>query len=314
MTISDLLQTGVRGIMALPSMREMAHRGGVGRERFMKLAPQFEARYRTIEKGVPDILVTSAWETFNRDVERALLPSPSFGFLQQRTVARTMFSLFSHERAKADILHLEQKYAFGELQRLLVENATGKPLLLNTKYQTSYNSIHLLEHIAMYEECIGYSLAHARTIVEWGGGYGRMAVLFDRLQTSPATYVIIDTPLFSTVQWLYLSSVLGEDRVVLGGEKIEEEKITLVPLSQFEKMHGITADVFISTWALSESTKAAIEEVTSRRWFHAPHVLLAYQYGDSVFTDADFLEEKAKEAGCIIKEVPLAPGNRYAFR
>jgi hypothetical protein len=42
----------------------------------------------------------------------------------------------------------------------------------------------------------------------------------------------------------------------------------------------VSADLFISNWALNESTPAAQEDVVARRWFGADSLLLAMHAGD----------------------------------
>ncbi len=125
-------------------------------------------------------------------------------------------------------------------------------------------------------------------VVEWGGGYGNFVKLFRRLHGRAPTDVIVDTPLFSSVQWLYLSSIFGREEVeLIAGEDtpIADGKINLVPITAIEQLTP-TADLFFSTWALDESTAAARRYVTDRQWFAAPHLLLGMHDGEPLIRAA----------------------------
>jgi hypothetical protein len=150
-------------------------------------------------------------------------------------------------------------------------------------------------------------LQDAGTIVEWGGGFGSLMRLIFRMHGGRPTCVIIDTPIFSAVQWLYLSAVLGEKHVVLHDSApvlLIEGRINLVPIGLVSGM-AVAADLFISNWALNESTQEAQDDVVSRRWFGAESLLLA-MHGHHPLT------EIARAWGA--RTVPLGsfmPGQQY---
>jgi hypothetical protein len=173
--------------------------------------------------------------------------------------------------------------------------------------QTSSNTVHQLYHLLRYEQETGRRLQDAGTIVEWGGGFGSLMRLIFRMHGGRPTCVIIDTPIFSAVQWLYLSAVLGEKHVVLHDSApvlLIEGRINLVPIGLVSGM-AVAADLFISNWALNESTQEAQDDVVSRRWFGAESLLLA-MHGHHPLT------EIARAWGA--RTVPLGsfmPGQQY---
>ena len=137
-----------------------------------------------------------------------------------------------------------------------------------------------------------------------------------RARTRPSTYVILDTPLFSCLQWLYLATVLGPSRVHLHetpGEGVREGLVNLVPVS-FTSDLRVTADLFISTWALSECSREAQDFVIARRWFGAKRLLLAYQGRSGDFAQAERLGALAAAQGARIVPIGFLPGHHYAFR
>ncbi len=77
-------------------------------------------------------------------------------------------------------------------------------------------------------------------------------------------------------------------------------------------------DLFVSTWALSESTRASQDFVADRDWFGADHLLLAYSQGDRIFSDSGHLGELARDAGAVEESIdildPFPTDHFYAFR
>ncbi len=138
-----------------------------------------------------------------------------------------------------------------------MEDYVGNPLLLNVTYLTSHNSIHHLYHIIRFLRKTKLKLKGIKTIIEWGGGYGNLAKIFGRLAEENKTYIIIDLPLMCCIQWIYLTTILGENKVNLiqnSDEKIAVGKINLLPVCFIDK-YELKGDLFVSTWALTESSK-----------------------------------------------------------
>jgi hypothetical protein len=212
--------------------------------------------------------------------------------------------------------YLETQFPKRTLKMLLSENASGAPLILDRRYITSHNSIRHLYSIARWMETAKPDLSSIRTVVEWGGGYGNMAKLFLRLSPSIKTYVIIDTPLFSLIQRVYLSVVLGAGRVHFisePGEGIEEGKVNIVPVSFVESL-SIRADLFVSTWALSESNAYAQRRVIERSCFSARHLLVAFQEANELLPESEGVREMAKRFGAKIIPIPHLRGSHYLFK
>lgn len=70
---------------------------------------------------------------------------------------------------------------------------------------------------------------------------------------------------------------------------------------------------FISTWALSESSKYSQDYVVAHKWFSSKHILLAYQDSNEKLLDADRVGKLATDMGAIIEDIEFLPGNHYAF-
>lgn len=79
-----------------------------------------------------------------------------------------------------------------------------------TRY--SMNLIHQAYHLTQWERATGKRIEQLETIVEFGGGYGAMALLCKRMGFE-GKYVIYDLPEFSLLQEYYLSQFGMLDKV-----------------------------------------------------------------------------------------------------
>ena len=130
------------------------------------------------------------------------------------------------------------------------------------------------------------------------------------------TYVLVDTPLFSTVQWLYLSVVIGETKVNLVTKKesrIKQGIVNIVPVQLADEL-SLECDLFVSTWGLSEANKKTVDLVMRRNWFGASHFLVAFQKGESKFPVADRVRKEMEQKGVAFERVEFPMGSKYAFK
>ena len=279
------------------------------RQTFNRLRPGFEPVLDSIRHLSRHSFVREDWARRNLELEQFLLPDPPPDFLRHPAIA---FQMFVGSRYLAH----EAPYVLARLHdaAMASEDPVGEPprTLLDGDLLTSSNTVHHLHHLLRYEEETGRRLSESSVVVvEWGGGYGNLAKLYRRLHGGSPTYVLIDTPTFAAVQWLYLASILGEDQVELHCSvetPVREGQVNVIPLGLVDKLDGISSDLFISTWALNESNQAAQEYVVARRWFDSTHLLLGMHRGDP-------LQPHAVAAGC--RDVPLGdfmPGQSYFIR
>lgn len=284
--------------------------------RFNRLKFHFAEMYEQLSHAEIGPFETPFWRRTNAALERVLLPVPPIDFLTNRLIANTMFMSAGGSLLREQIGYVENRLSTERLHEVLEEDLVGRPLLQVQAYRSSHNSVHHLYHLMRFQAATKADWASIRTVVEWGGGYGSLAKIFLRLVDRPATYVIIDTPLFAAVQWLYLASVLGEDSVTvrLGPDgALVADKINLMSVAHAEHLQ-VRPDLFVSTWALSESSRSAQLLVAERLWFGAPHLLLAFQRDQPLVPDSALTGELAGRAGATIEEVPQLPNNHYAFR
>jgi hypothetical protein len=247
---------------------------------FAAVAPRFRDKLDAVRHCIAPQYVRADWAARNAELERDLLPIPPRDFLRHPAIR---YQMFVDER----VLPHELPYVLSNVtdQSLLAEDPVGTPPTVSVGdggIRTSSNTVHQLYHLLRYEQATGRGVRDAATIVEWGGGFGSLMRLLVRMHGDAPTCVLVDTPIFSAVQWLYLSAVLGEDRVILhdvGPVRPHQGLINIVPIGLVGDTR-VAADLFVSNWALNESTAAAQHEVLEQRWFGARSLLLAMHAGD----------------------------------
>ncbi|MDP8936206.1 MAG: hypothetical protein M3O23_00365 [Actinomycetota bacterium] len=296
-------------------MRLSGERGGAGRDAgtpamaaFDRLSRQFGSTMADLRPTGRSEFVRGDWAERNTELEAFLSPRPPVDFLRHPVILYQMFVDRRH-------LGAELPYVVSRLPAvaLAAEDPVGDPPthgLDDHGVVTSSNTIHHLHHLLRYEDETGRRLADATTVVEWGGGYGNLAKLLVRLHGGAPTYVLIDNPVFAALQWVYLASVLGDDRVTLHrspGTAVARGKVNVVPLGLVENLE-FESDVFVSTWALNESSGEAQRYVRDRQWFGADGLLLAMH-------DTDPLAPVVVAEGARPSPVvPSMPAQRYFVR
>lgn len=298
-----------------------AHRRLAGRkcdqERvFNFLKEDFAAIYAILKPHDISRFTTPVWQKYIARLEARFLPAPPFEFLSDPTIMETMFVTRAGRCLKEELKFLEQTVSKERLKVLLEEDLVGKPMLFSGTYLTSHNSIHHLYHLIRFSKRTNCDLNQINSVVEWGGGYGNLAKIFRRFGTKPTTYVIVDIPLSSCIQWLYLATCIGPGAVTLlqrADDRVAPGQINILPLCFVDSVN-VSAKLFVSTWALSESSSFSQDFVAGRNWFDAKHILLAYQRSNPDAVYADRMQKIAAFSGAVSEEIKFLPGNYYSFR
>lgn len=283
---------------------------------FRRRALHFERVFSEISPLEVSSFNTDYWAELNRELAELLLPAPSKAFLRHPLVVGNLVAHSPGRWLDEEFRFLERTVPAAELGRLLAEDAVGRVPVVRLPYRTSHNTVHHLYHLERYRAVTGVAVAQARTIVEWGGGYGNLAKLVTRSSTSHRTYIVVDNPLMCALQWLYLGCVLGESKVNLvrpGAGSVAPGVVNLVPVGLCDVLEAIQADVFISTWALSETTADAQDYVAEHGWFGAPHVLLAYHAHSAEFPSGTRITSLTGVAGARVEAIDFLPGHHYLF-
>jgi hypothetical protein len=262
-------------------------------------------------------MVTPVWCAFNADIEAVMLPTPRVDFLRYRPIKGTMFaerpgSQIKHEMRVLSAFSSQLPCTLGELLR---EDYVGVPWLCEPQLMASSMTIQHAYHLVKYAMETHCGLTDASMILEWGGGYGGFARIVRRLRPS-ITYVLVDTDVALAMQWLYLSSILGPEVVHLIRHEDDARAagaVNLLPFRRLDLVDG-KADLFVSTFALSESPSSVQTDVANRSWFGAKHLLLAYQTSNPVFPKWEGTERLAVQSGAAVLPMEQRPTDRYAFK
>jgi hypothetical protein len=264
--------------------------------------------------GLSEEFFTDYWQTLFFKLREVLLPSPSIDFLRNPIISATMVVKGYPPRFSFEFRFLKKVFSEDFLKVVLREDLVGRPLLIRSKYCTSANTIHHLFHLATFLTRKACEPPEIKRVMEWGGGYGNMAKIFLRMWRvygKNVTYIIVDHPLISCLQWLYLSSVFGEDEVHLVSKArgFREGKINILPTSLVSECGEV--DLFISTWGLSESSTFAQKFVASKKFFGAKMLLVAFntRLPESTMTE----EAIGKVFGHSKKIVEPVPYSRHDY-
>lgn len=235
--------------------------------------------FREVYESLPgeDSFMTPFWRETVDIVESILLPEPEPDFFLHPVIQNLMYPI-----------------SVSDIETDRVDNSWMR---LPDKAPNTYRQAHhLLE--------VGF--ADRYTILEWGGGFGKMAEIV-HFNAKEVSYHIVDIPIFTALQHWYLSKKLGEENVSIGLD--EDALVCLHPVGDIGVLDDLEYSTFISTWALSESSLTAIDYVLSRDYYDAYEVLIAFQ-GDN----EEFKYASRSALGLCVEEILWLPGNYYGFR
>ncbi|MHA1768076.1 MAG: putative sugar O-methyltransferase [Promethearchaeota archaeon] len=262
-----------------------------------------------------DRYILPRWIKYSNELKKEILPYPPFSFLNNPIIKKTMF-ISKASYNKNELKYLKKNLTHKELKSLLLEDYIGKSHLSSIRYFTSGNTIHHLYHLIRYFNKLYCNLHDIDTVIEWGGGYGNLAKIFYRLYKRRITYIIIDLPLFSCIQWLYLSTIFGEKNINLiqtRKDRLLKNKINLIPVN-FINSYVLKGTLFISTWALSESNKYCQDMVFRSNWFNCPHLLLAFGKNSKQFPYSENIIKDADKMNIKIEKIEFLKNHYYGYR
>jgi len=173
--------------------------------------------------------------------------------------------------------------ALWELVRRYRESSVGRPGAECVDLGISANSLGMLYYFARVAEAAG--MESLETIVEFGGGYGCLCRVFLELLPRATTYIIIDLPEMLALQYVFLKASSPRHPVVtnIGAPlRVEAGAVNLVPVHLADSL-AARPDLFVSTFALSETPWRLQESVARRGFFGSKSVYLVGQETDTQF-------------------------------
>ena len=283
---------------------------------FKRLSEKVPTYFELLSKQDISQFTTPTWNEMNAKIRKELLPIP-IDFLRHPTILYTMFVQPMDQMTEEQLDLIQEQIPEGTLKKVLAEDWVGRPRLWSNKYRTSQNAIHQLYHLSYFLKRTGVRLESIGSVVEWGGGYGCFARGVLRLrENTPFTYTLIDTPFFCCLQWLYLSCIFGEERTNLllsGADEIIPGKINILTPNLLVHQN-VKADLFVSAWALSESSPFSQEYVADHNFFGARHFLLGYRETNRDFIISNKFVALAEKKASYKDELPFLEKNYYLLR
>lgn len=115
-------------------------------------------------------------------------------------------------------------------------------------------------------------------MIEFGSGYGNFARVFRQAYPN-STEILIDFPEMLALAYYFLRLTLPNTKILLhknAGQAVEPNAINLIPVFFIDQLQQ-NCDVFVSTFALSETTSFLQNLVVSNKFFDARLVYLTGQ-------------------------------------
>ncbi len=266
-----------------------------------------------------DKFLMPTWRAHLNAIQNFFSSGFNVNFLRNSIIKSTMFAHLNRRATSCQLSLICGYFGKSAMKSLLLETRVGRPILNSIFYRSSGNTIHHLSHLAKFGIEGRTNLDFVNTVVEWGGGYGNMARLFKKIRPG-CTYVIVDLPVFSCIQYCYLAASLGVGRVNIMSRECELKPglVNLVPLDEslVRKIQSeiLNVDLFVSTWALSESNLYAQELARSLDYFNARHLLLAFQSNSAEFPVASQVTRISSSFEVhYLEEIQYMLGNYYLF-
>jgi hypothetical protein len=150
------------------------------------------------------------WPRHQLSIRRHTAIDDPYSFLSWSTIVATMFVGSGAEFTRDEFNALDLRY-----RNILQEPYFGQPELMRVYgTTTSGNLIHQAYHLMQFEKSAKVKVEDLDSIVEFGGGYGAMALLCRRLGFI-GKYTIIDLSEFSLLQEFYLFNTIGLQNIEL---------------------------------------------------------------------------------------------------
>ena len=239
-----------------------------------------------VEQGVPP-------DFLNREIVRHLLYRTGFGELERAQLAYL-------DANDGELLRFGQTYE---------EPWVGTPCRDCAPLGSSVAVLNKLYNVARLQSC--GPQPSAPTYIEFGGGYGLLCHLVRELLGRSVTYVIVDLPELLALQYVVLraSSRMPVKGHVEPPSHVEAGATNLVPSALLPDL-DLTCDVFLSTFALSETPQSVQRFVADKNFFGASRLYLVGQNIDDElwspygFEDMSYVHDAASR---IFRQVRLEP-------
>jgi len=269
--------------------------------RFRALASEVASVYAAWDKAfapAADVYLHPLWRDAQpafADLIRGGIPRD---FLHNPLVADRFCRQGFREPQWHELAYLKSRApALRQLASRLTESPIGGAHLDCRELGLSANSLGMLYYFARIAERI--APGDLATIVEFGGGYGCLCRVFLELLPRTPTYVIVDLPEMLALQYVFVQASSARHRAVphfSAPVEIVPGAVNLVPVSLAGDL-GLEPDLFVSTFALSETPLSLQKKVADGGFFDSAALYLVGQE-----TDAELWRDSALDSSAALIE------------
>lgn len=281
-------------------------------EKFKNFSLKAEEILNSIELNVDEKVIKKEWDKNRINFRNKLKSDFDYNFLKNKDIAGLMF------QSDRNLAMKELETLDKELLNKVIEYNFSNPNLEIGDKTISTNTIHHIYHVSRYLK-YKKEKPKIKSALEWGGGYGNMAKLFFQIFEELESYTIIDIPEFIVVQKLYLASYFGEENVrIINDIKDIKSGVNLISVNDALNMKFQYNDIFISNWALTESSLYCQEFAEKSGFLNYDNILVSYhQCGNHIpfMHESSVFDSKIKNIGIHIEDIEIIPGiNYYGFK
>ncbi len=214
-------------------------------------------------------LVHPDWHKKCNSLKAHILGNPVKNFLIHPTLLHSMIRSKSIKKLSIEENFLINQASSPTKQILsnYKETSVGGVPWANKLFNLTGNSVGQLYFFGNILELKNRNI---KLVVEFGGGYGNLARIA-KMCIPDITYLIIDLPEICAIQSLYLNlSLPGSTKTHLKAPShFEPGFIHIVPVYLLNEINIKNSDVFVSTFAITESTLFSQNIVANKNFFGA---------------------------------------------
>jgi putative sugar O-methyltransferase len=236
---------------------------------------QLEQQY----KNLMSLYVHPYWQKVRKEMQKFLMTKLGEDYLRSNLILHNLGGgrggITKDKQEKLSYI-LSKNDKVRQFMQTYTDSRVGKPILYrNISFNKSMIVPSSLDYIYYLARIVRDFNSHIETYVCFGGGYGGFSRIV-RLYNPKATVLIIDLPEMLALQQLYHAINFPTLPLVSHfkpSQHILEGGLNLLPVWWLRKINW-KPEIFISTFALTETTDYLIKEVIKTNLLSAKHIFI----------------------------------------
>jgi len=185
-----------------------------------------------------------------------LVKEGSFLNFLQKSFIQQMFFIHNRFYLLNYLLELKKADKWFFWKKIIKETNIGNPVRFFFYPMSSGNKIFQAYHLKQYEDFSNINLKEFNLVVEFGGGYGNMACMFQKINPT-IKYIIFDTFEVNLLQYYYLRrnriNVIFNENIKKAYSVYLTNSINSLKSKIFFLKKKNNKKLFIANWSLSET-------------------------------------------------------------